>query len=157
MEISKVMQEYLNRPKVQNLINNNQFKELFQDTIDTFGLIYSDEVFNLLDLLKTVNIVSNIEKYIPAVIRVLDKFRNMSTRLGAIFIGAKKYPWYSGKYSGQDCEIVGVNDYVDVENAVNIRTDKEVFNNLNWNIEFDDHTIIRNVPGKLLDIGSFLN
>ena len=156
MEISKVMQEYLNRPIVQELINTNQFKKLFQDAIDRFNIEQSNEVFNLLSIFRAAHI-ENIEQHIPAVIRVIDKIRNMDTSLGAFFKGTKEYQRYYGEYFGQSCEIMDLGYYNEVKGMMDIKTDKEAFNRLSWDIEFDDYTILRDVPGRLLDIGAFLN
>lgn len=156
MEISKVMQEYLNRPKLQELINTNQFKKLFQDAISRFNIEQSNEVFNLLNIFRAAHI-ENIEQHIPAVIRVIDKIRNMDTSPGAFFKGTKEYQRYYGEYFGQSCEIINLGYYTEVKDIIDVKTDKEAFNKLSWDIEFDDYTILRDVPGKLLDIGNFLN
>lgn len=148
MEISNTLKSFLDKPKIQKLINQSHWYDLFINyrhyIEDNFKTVFKySRVNELLEVLKKANIDENIIEKIPINIAFYNKYLGKKCYI-------KNLSNYNGicKYAGQVCKIVEPN-CVSVDLTLD---DRSNFINSKWYIVLGKTSQIDTEMGFNLEI-----
>ena len=153
MYISEILKNYLNEPYIQDLINNGDFENLFQNAMDEFGVI-DTEIFDLINIIRMANIDHNLENHIPKLLKVANKVIGKKCKF--LGLGEIEDDEDTKEYINQPCIITNINEMFDMGDEYDEGTDEQLFNSVNWDIEFANGEVITNVYGYYLDAGNLI-
>ena len=154
MYISERLKNYLNEPYIQDLINNGDFEDLFWSAMDEFGVI-DTEIFDLINIIRMANIDHNLENHIPKLLKVANKVIGKKCKF--LGLGEIEDDEDTKEYINQPCTITNINEMLDIRDVYDKGTDKQLFDTVDWDIEFDDGVTIENVSGYYLDAGKLIS
>ena len=131
--ISEDLIDWLNDSRIQNLINNNEFKKVFKLATTEFGIM-SYELNQLIDIFKETQIDPNLKNDLDPVKRAMHKVAGQK----AIFLGWN-YDYDEDEeafapYEGKEFTILGVEDLDGVNYTTNDEDD--IFDSILWNIKY---------------------